>query len=283
MVFDPVSSISRFRVVHLTSEDSGYPAEELNVHSPSTRGWQSVKFTEYPQELGFELIGSNVKLTQVQILSHQSKIATKIEIFVGTGADYHSAHFSRLGYLSLDSNERSNYQARELKTVYVDQPGNFVRFLVHRNFVNKLNMYNQVGIVAVNFSGLEDDGIDFTSGQKSVDKRVAMSKNPLNDLSIDMNLDPQTASKLRLLSEAKSRAVATEDYLTAKQIKAVELELKSLGARLAQLDIAKQEAVKSEDYDRAKEIKDESDDLRAEIEEKVRFCLMTALHTSVHR
>ena len=31
--------------------------------------------------------------------------------------------------------------------------------------------------------------------------------NPYNDLSVDMNLDPQTAGKLRLLSDAKARAV----------------------------------------------------------------------------
>lgn len=71
----------KFQVIHYTSEDNGYPADELNMHSPNTKGWQSVKFSEYPQELGFELIGGNeFKLSQVQILSHQSKIAKKIGI-----------------------------------------------------------------------------------------------------------------------------------------------------------------------------------------------------------
>lgn len=254
-------------MIHSSSEDSGYPAEELNVHSPTTRGWQSVRFSAYPQELGFEIIGDNPRLAQVQILSHQSKIATKIEIYVGQGSDYHSANFKRLGYLSLDSNERSGFQARELKTVYVDHPGTFIKFLLQKNYVNKQNMFNQVGLVAVNFSGHEGDG----DGGHKVVGGSPKGKNSLNDLSIDMNLDPATAAKLRLMSEAKSKAVATEDYLTAKQIKAVESDLKMLGSRLAQLDIAKQEAVKSEDYDRAKEIKDEMDDLRAEIENKVIF------------
>ena len=268
----------RFRVVNFTSEDPGYPADELNVHSPNTRGWQSVKFSEFPQEVGFEIDGGDVRLSQVQILSHQSKIATKIEIFIGGGSSYHSADFKRLGYLSLDSNERSQYQARELKTVYIDHPGRFVRLVIHRNFVNKQNLFNQVGIVAVNLLGSSDGGDGSSGGASSSSHpRDAGSggggggsyNNPLNDLSIDMNLDPQTASKLRLLSDAKTRAIATEDYLMAKQIKIVESELKALGSRLAQLDMAKRQAVGAEDYDRAKEIKDETDDLRIEIERKI--------------
>ena len=99
-------------------------------------------------------------------------------------------------------------------------------------------------------------------------------KNPYNDLTVDINLDPQTANKLRQLAEAKSRAIQSEDYLTAKQIKNVEQELKSMGSRLAQLDMAKSEAVASEDYDLAKDIKDQCDSLRVEIERKVRLALL---------
>jgi centrosomal protein CEP104 len=95
--------------VDVSSEDPGYPADELNVHSPNTRGWQSAKFSEYPQEIGLALDGGEARLTQVQILSHQSKIASKVEIFIGTGSSYRTAEFKRLGYLSLDSNERSQY------------------------------------------------------------------------------------------------------------------------------------------------------------------------------
>ena len=37
--------------------------------------------------------------------------------------------WSRLGYLSLESNVNSNYQARELKTVNIhDKPSLFLRF-----------------------------------------------------------------------------------------------------------------------------------------------------------
>ena len=255
----------RFRVVHSSSEETGYPASELNVHSPSTRGWQSDKFCQWPQEIGVELLRGESRFSQVQVLSHQAKIATKIELFVGQGHSYNSATWKRLGYLSLDSNERSSYQARELKTVYIDQVGRFVKLVIHKNFVNKQNMFNQVGIVAINLLGQENTS---STGSLTGD-HTPIIINPLNDLSIDMNLDPMTAERLRLLSDAKARAVATEDYITAKKIKAVEGELSALGSRLAQLDSAKRNAVADEDYDKAKEIKDEVDILRADIEQKI--------------
>mmetsp|Transcript_15369 Transcript_15369/g.23138 ORF Transcript_15369/g.23138 Transcript_15369/m.23138 type:complete len:861 (-) Transcript_15369:165-2747(-) len=263
----------RFSVVNCSSEHEDYPAIELNIHSPSTKGWQSRNFCDYPQELGFRMEGGDTHITQIQILSHQSKISTKIEIFVGQGNDYHSATYKRLGYLSLDSNERSNYRARELKTVYVDHVGNFVRLLIHRNFVNKYNHYNQVGLVAVNFLGTEQPpvagGKGITDGRQMAKGAKSVPSNSLHDLSIDLNLDQGTAAKLRRLADAKARAVSQEDYKTAKTIKTVEGELKALGSRLAQLDIAKRQAVNAEDYDRAAALKDETDALRQEIEDKI--------------
>mmetsp|Transcript_24759 Transcript_24759/g.41875 ORF Transcript_24759/g.41875 Transcript_24759/m.41875 type:complete len:844 (+) Transcript_24759:164-2695(+) len=261
----------RFVAIHSSGEDDEYPVAELNQHTPQTRGWQSSKFCEYPQELGFEIESGESHISQVQILSHQSKIATKVEVFIGNGSDYHTAKFTRLGYLSLDNNERSSYQARELKTVYVDHQGRFIRLLVHRCYVNKYNNFSQVGIVAVNFLGREGGGVFRGAESKGTGSVTHGAKGgSLQDLSLDLNLDKNTASKLRMLSEAKSRAVSTEDYLTAKQIKNVEGELKDLGAQLAQLDMAKRQAVNAEDYDRAKSLKDEIDILREEMEDKIR-------------
>ncbi|EWM24192.1 flagellar associated protein [Nannochloropsis gaditana] len=75
----------RFQVVYASGQDPEHPAEELNVHSPATEGWQSPRFCDYPQELGLFLLDTPCHLSRVQILSHQSKIATKVELFVGDG------------------------------------------------------------------------------------------------------------------------------------------------------------------------------------------------------
>ena len=79
-------------------------------------------------------------------MSHQSKVATKIELYIGEGASHRNASFQRLGYLSLDSNERSNYQARELKSVYIDKLGGYLKLVIHKCYVNKHNLFNQVGL-----------------------------------------------------------------------------------------------------------------------------------------
>ena len=55
----------------------------------------------------------------------------------------------RPGYLSLDSNERSKYQARELKSVYLDCTGRYLKFLVHRCYINRHNLFNQVQMDSV--------------------------------------------------------------------------------------------------------------------------------------
>mmetsp|Transcript_63886 Transcript_63886/g.207625 ORF Transcript_63886/g.207625 Transcript_63886/m.207625 type:complete len:128 (+) Transcript_63886:242-625(+) len=120
----PAASQLKYRVVKCSSEDPEYPVSELLASSPQTRGWQTARYCEYPQEIGLEF-DTPVHLRQVKFLSHQTKIATKIELFTampptpedGEPSTYDTVPFKRLGYLSLDSNERSQFQARELKTV----------------------------------------------------------------------------------------------------------------------------------------------------------------------
>ena len=146
-----------FRVVYATSEDPDYPAVELNHHSPHTKGWNSERFCSYPQELGVEFLdaqgGGGVAISQIQLLSHQSKIATRVELFVGNGATYATAQFARLGYFSLDSNERSKFTARELKSVYLKAQGTFLKMLLHKCYLNDSNIFSQVCVCCAGCAG----------------------------------------------------------------------------------------------------------------------------------
>ena len=47
-------------------------------------------------------------------------------------------------YVSLSDNEKTQFKARELKSVHVDAVGRYVKFVIHTNFINKHNHYNQV-------------------------------------------------------------------------------------------------------------------------------------------
>eukprot|EP01066_Platyproteum_vivax_P005699 Platyproteum_vivax@DN17284_c0_g1_i1.p1 len=106
----------KYRILRCSSEDEEYPATELLIHSSQTRGWCSARFCDFPQEiiLQFE---SECLLKQMQFLAHQSKIPTKIELFTANPGFQHienrgleGVKWSRLGYLSLASNEQSGFQ-----------------------------------------------------------------------------------------------------------------------------------------------------------------------------
>lgn len=49
-------------------------------------------------------------------------------------------------YVSLSDNEKTGYKARELKSVHVDAVGHFLKLNIHKNHVNKHNLYNQVSL-----------------------------------------------------------------------------------------------------------------------------------------
>ena len=52
--------------------------------------------------------------------------------------------WQRLGYTSLDANERSGHDARELKTVQLDAAAGLLRLQLQRCHVNARNPGNQV-------------------------------------------------------------------------------------------------------------------------------------------
>eukprot|EP01138_Halocafeteria_seosinensis_P001794 gb/GECG01001837.1/.p1 GENE.gb/GECG01001837.1/~~gb/GECG01001837.1/.p1 ORF type:complete len:831 (+),score=125.56 gb/GECG01001837.1/:1-2493(+) len=265
----------KFEVAFASAEDPDFPASELNYHSPETRGWLSPKFCEYPQEIGIRFVDGNVELTQVQLLSHQSKIATKIELYIGHGPDYYNAKFKRLGYLSLDSNERSNYKARELKSVYIQAKGSFLKLLIHQCHSNPHNLYNQVGLIALNTLGrpLPEGSVSqpstATQSRSSKQHKPKKSSSNVEDLAVDMKMDPSTASILRQVHERKLAAVEEEDYVLAKQYKTVEDHLKQVGGELSELMSAKSQAVEEEDYDEAARLKQSIDRMRGQIQAQI--------------
>merc|ERR1740130_296423 len=143
-----------YQVVKSTSHDVGYSAAELDGHgstTSTTKGWVSARFCEYPQKLLLKFWGVS-DLKKIQILSHQSKIATSIEVFVGN-REGDGVAWERLGYLSLDDNSRSSYKARELKSVYVNARAEFLRLVIKKCHINTITLFNQVGIVAINLCG----------------------------------------------------------------------------------------------------------------------------------
>jgi hypothetical protein len=92
---------------------------------------------------------------QLQILTHQAKTPTKVDVFVATydgGPEvpaYHQAQFRKLGYLTFHNNEHNKYRNRERKTVQMKERICYLRLVLHNCHMNPLNLYNQVSVIQV--------------------------------------------------------------------------------------------------------------------------------------
>ena len=240
-----------FRIVHVSSEDESHSVKELLDHTPFSRGWQSSRFCNYPQELLLEF-PKVIKMREIQFLSHQYNIASKIEIYI---LPPQTEKFKKIGYLSLDSNERSSFQARELKTVYTDYLCTRVKFNLMRCHTNRHNIYSQVGLIAVSILG----------EYPNVLLNIASNEDNLSKLEEEMTYDPATLKRLKELYKAKMKAVELEDFDEAKRIKVAIDSLKSVSQSLIQLEERKKIAIKNDDFDAAKLIKYEIERLRSAV------------------
>jgi len=292
-----MSAKIKFFVCHASSEDPSFPSEELNEHSPKTQGWQTIKFCEYPQEIGVELIrpstqeekggggggggggGSSysggaetvLKLDQIQLLSHQAKIASRIELYVGVnGHDYFSAEYERLGFMCLDGNERSNFQARELKTVYIDQrPCRYLKFIIHHPHSNAQNLFSQVGIVAINVMGTEEEVEDdspatATTASNSPTKKAQQAKQLQQkqvESSVPLVAAPKLSATTRLASNGSIGGASAKGVPSKSLTYEMNVDAKS-AAKLRVLGEAKESAILEEDFVRAKEIKEIETELK---------------------
>lgn len=121
----------------------------------------------------------------------------------------------------------------------MDAKGSFLKLLIHKCHVNPHNLFNQVGLIAINVLGTSvspselepfDDkvsgSITTAAGPTTVGARGAptsvSSGGParapvrreagVEDLAVDMRLDPETAAMYRDIHAKKVAAVEDEDY-----------------------------------------------------------------------
>ncbi|NXB88872.1 CE104 protein, partial [Vidua chalybeata] len=278
-----------FTVVSSSGHEDGFSARELMVHAPTVNGWRSPRLCQYPQEITLQLV-ERCRIRKLQLLAHQYMIASKIEFYISESlpeyfAPYQSERFQRLGYVLLSDNEKTDFRARELKSVYLDAVGQYLKLIFHKNYVNKYNLYGQVALVAVNIIGDPADyGIDSMSSpsrEKLIDHYLGIklddpaldgtylgkrdSISPLDDLAFDMYQDPEVAQIIRRLDEKKREAVRLECYDQAKKLKQAIADLQKVGERLGRYEVEKRYAVEKEDYDLAKKKKEQMDEYRLKV------------------
>uniref|UniRef100_A0A8B9FXM6 Centrosomal protein of 104 kDa n=1 Tax=Amazona collaria TaxID=241587 RepID=A0A8B9FXM6_9PSIT len=279
----------RFIVVSSSGHEDGFSAKELMVHAPTVNGWRSPRLCQYPQEIVLQLV-ERCRIRKLQLLAHQYMISSKIEFYISESlpeyfAPYQSERFHRLGYVPLSDNEKTDFKARELKSVYMDAVGQYLKLIFHKNYVNKYNLYGQVALVAINIIGdpadFNDDSTNSPSREKLIDQYLGIksddpaldgtylgkrdSISPLDDLAFDMYQDPEVAQIIRRLDEKKWEAVHHERYDYAKKLKQAIADLQKVGERLGRYEVEKRCAVEKEDYDLAKKKKQQMEAYRLKV------------------
>ncbi|NXC66292.1 CE104 protein, partial [Anhinga anhinga] len=278
-----------FIVVSSSGHEDGFSAKELMVHAPTVNGWRSPRLCQYPQEIVLQLV-ERCRIRKLQLLAHQYMISSKIEFYISESlpeyfAPYQSERFHRLGYVPLSDNEKTDFRARELKSVYMDAVGQYLKLIFHKNYVNKYNLYGQVALVAINIIGdpadYSNDSNNTPSREKLIDHYLGIksddpaldgtylgkpdSISPLDDLAFDMYQDPEVAQIIRRLDEKKREAVHRERYDYAKKLKQAIADLQKVGERLGRYEVEKRYAVEKEDYDLAKKKKQQMEAYRLKV------------------
>ncbi|ORY36822.1 hypothetical protein BCR33DRAFT_789990 [Rhizoclosmatium globosum] len=298
-------TLSPASVVELKkSYDEGFHPLELTAgagtFSPS-KGWQSERFCIYPQYIILRFSVGECKVLKIQILSHHYKIASKLEFFVGTkrnissaGSDlsYFSAsssqtrggadvddgiRFLRLGFVTLGDNSSSEFKARELKSIPVNETGEFLKIVFHKNYINTLNLYNQVGLMAVTITGEYDPTLVLAKSVTQQSKTV-LGLDPLvsdnvntasNEFSISTYKDQTLVKIINAAIQAKKEAVKDENFRLANTLKLLVELGKKAADEVSKLLLLKAKSIELEDYELAEDAKSDIDQIKDALETKI--------------
>ncbi|XP_016844299.1 centrosomal protein of 104 kDa isoform X2 [Nasonia vitripennis] len=229
-----------FSVLSATSEDERHSSLELNIHGPTVRGWQSARRCTYPQEIILRL-NKPAKLTRIQVLAHQYLIR----------------------YITLSDNGSTLYKSRELKSVALPETdAHSIKLRLFKPHCNAHNVYDQVGLIAVNILGEACGQQASGQGEASYNPHYL---SPYDDLSFDMYVDREVAKIIRQMELKKLAAVEDERFEYASKLKIAMESLRKAGERLGKLELEKKYAIALEDYDKAKTKKIQADEFRQQV------------------
>ena len=142
-----------FSSVFCTSEDPNYPFENLFRDNTQT-GWISLPSPNFPIEAIIDMKMQFV-LTGLDIVSHESMIATRVDLFGTKDEELNekTSWFS-IGYFTFNSNQRSQWVARELKHVSTDSCSlRYLRFLIEGGHETPPNREHRISFISLSLNG----------------------------------------------------------------------------------------------------------------------------------
>ena len=154
---------------------------EVGLESSDVSGWISGQRPVVPVELGLYIGTAGVFVQKLIFLIHEKYVPSSVEIYLGTWSPgkkhstydllnggrqvledmYFSAKFRRIGFVSCHEKSVENLTCRERLAVPINQHVSdngsrnhcFCKLLFHRPFIRNKNIYNQVGLRALQILG----------------------------------------------------------------------------------------------------------------------------------
>ena len=142
-----------------TSEDPSFPLHNLEERNISNGGWISEKNCVYPQKI-IAKFDKYVNIREIYLIINETKIPKIIQFINCIEQEESSLNtknkykYENIGFIELSPNVETNYKSREFRKIILNVNNtNRIKILIHENYQNSFNTYNQVGIVSLEFYG----------------------------------------------------------------------------------------------------------------------------------
>ena len=178
-----------YTIVFCSSSDPNFPIENINKKSRYSNiipvdsiekeehykkiyfnpGWCSLRFSSYPQIIIAQL-SSLSDIKQINIELNHERVPQKIDVYVycpkilkEVVTNFKNILNAKFTYIGSVIPVKQNNNQRELKKLIFHNEGNYgqitlcnclyVKFVVHKNYINDKNKFNQVGIINIDIFG----------------------------------------------------------------------------------------------------------------------------------
>ena len=62
-------------------------------------------------------------------------------------------NYQKVGYFQFDDNQSTDFQTREMKSVFLDVTTQYLKFVLYQPYQNRMNIFDQTGLVSVSVLG----------------------------------------------------------------------------------------------------------------------------------
>ena len=256
-----------YKLIESSSEDDQHPLRELKK-GLSGQGWQSSRFGQFPQFIYIQFC-QPVFIKKIELVFHETNIPSMVKFYSYIPkhkdefiSNYKSVNYDYIGFIKSDNNERYNFELRESRKIYFNAKSLFLKLEFEKNHFNKFNLFNQIGIIKLEFFG---DYLPFIGGNNNNNKLVlkhVIKKNYQNDF----DLEKICGQKLTELKKQMNYNIEIENYMECKEIKNKIEKLRLYGKRIFDLESEKNIAINNEDFSKAIEIKNLVDKLKINLQ-----------------